>query len=55
MRGLANPDILLGTDLVIKRELALRQITDTTRWSPWRSYATMHLWQGYFDRGSAAG
>lgn len=51
MRGLADPDILLGTDLVIKRELALRQITDTTRWSPWRSYATMHLWHGFFDRG----
>ena len=51
MRGLANPDILLGTDLVIKRELALRQTTDPARWSPWRSYATMHLWQGFFDRG----
>ncbi len=51
MRGLANPDILLGTDLVIKRELARRQITETARWSPWRSYATMHLWHGSFDRG----
>jgi AraC family transcriptional regulator of adaptative response / DNA-3-methyladenine glycosylase II len=47
MRGLHQPDILLSSDLVIKRELAARSITDTTGWAPWRSYATMHLWRAY--------
>jgi AraC family transcriptional regulator of adaptative response / DNA-3-methyladenine glycosylase II len=47
MRALQAPDILLATDLVIKRELARRRITDTTHWSPWRSYATMHLWRSW--------
>jgi AraC family transcriptional regulator of adaptative response / DNA-3-methyladenine glycosylase II len=55
LRALGETDILLDTDLVIKRELALHGIAETTRWAPWRSYATMHLWQGYFDRGSTAG
>ena len=55
LRALGQADILLDTDLVIKRELALHGIGETARWAPWRSYATMHLWQGYFDRGSAAG
>ena len=55
LRALGQADILLDTDLVIKRELALLGIGETARWAPWRSYATMHLWQGYFDRGSAAG
>jgi AraC family transcriptional regulator of adaptative response / DNA-3-methyladenine glycosylase II len=55
LRALGRPDILLDTDLVIKRELALLGIGETARWAPWRSYATMHLWQGYFDRGSAVG
>jgi AraC family transcriptional regulator, regulatory protein of adaptative response / DNA-3-methyladenine glycosylase II len=47
MRALAHPDILLTTDLVLKRELDARGITpdDTARWSPWRSYAGMHLWR----------
>ena len=55
LRALGETDILLDTDLVIKRELALHGIAETAHWAPWRSYATMHLWQGYFDRGSAAG
>ena len=55
LRALGETDILLDTDLVIKRELASRGIAETARWAPWRSYATMHLWQGYFDRGPAAG
>lgn len=47
MRALAHPDILLTTDLVLRRELQRRDITpqDTERWRPWRSYAGMHLWQ----------
>ena len=47
LRGLGEPDILLGTDLVIKRELIARGITDPERWSPFRSYVTIHLWRAY--------
>jgi AraC family transcriptional regulator of adaptative response / DNA-3-methyladenine glycosylase II len=47
MRALAHPDILLTTDLVLRRELDRRGISqdDTERWRPWRSYAGMHLWR----------
>jgi AraC family transcriptional regulator of adaptative response / DNA-3-methyladenine glycosylase II len=47
MRALAHPDMLLTSDLVIRRELDRRGITagDTERWRPWRSYAGMHLWR----------
>ena len=47
LRGLRQPDVLLDTDLVIRRELATRGVSDTQRWSPWRSYATVHLWRAY--------
>lgn len=47
MRALAHPDILLETDLVLRRELERHRLTrdDTDRWRPWRSYAGMHLWR----------
>ncbi|MBD8605791.1 DNA-3-methyladenine glycosylase 2 family protein [Aeromicrobium sp. CFBP 8757] len=47
MRALAHPDVLLTTDLVLRRELDRRGIADadTERWRPWRSYAGMHLWR----------
>ncbi|NUP28513.1 MAG: DNA-3-methyladenine glycosylase 2 family protein [Nocardia sp.] len=47
MRLLADPDIMLHTDLVIRRGAARQGIdlTDTARWSPWRSYLCMHLWR----------
>jgi AraC family transcriptional regulator of adaptative response / DNA-3-methyladenine glycosylase II len=46
MRGLGDPDVLLETDLVLRRILQARGASpeDTRRWSPWRSYAGMHLW-----------
>lgn len=46
MRGLGDPDVLLTTDLVLRRALDGRGLTvaATERWSPWRSYAGMHLW-----------
>jgi AraC family transcriptional regulator of adaptative response / DNA-3-methyladenine glycosylase II len=47
MRALHDPDILLASDLVIRRELVTRGLVDTAGWSPWRSYATMHLWRAY--------
>lgn len=45
MRALQRPDILLTSDLVIKRELVRRGMPDPAPWTPWRSYATMHLWR----------
>ncbi|HYP44142.1 MAG TPA: AlkA N-terminal domain-containing protein [Propionibacteriaceae bacterium] len=47
MRGLHHPDVLLASDLVIKRELERRGSPDVSRWAPWRSYATMHLWRAW--------
>ncbi|MFC6014003.1 DNA-3-methyladenine glycosylase 2 family protein [Nocardia lasii] len=56
MRLLADPDILLDTDLVVRRGAARAGIdlTDTDRWAPWRSYLSMHLWKTELDsrRGS---
>jgi AraC family transcriptional regulator of adaptative response / DNA-3-methyladenine glycosylase II len=46
MRAFGDRDVLLDSDLVIKRELARRAITATSEWAPYRSYATMHLWFG---------
>jgi AraC family transcriptional regulator of adaptative response / DNA-3-methyladenine glycosylase II len=46
MRLLNHPDILLSTDLVLKRsadDLGI-DLSATKQWSPWRSYASMHLW-----------
>ncbi|MFE3291631.1 DNA-3-methyladenine glycosylase 2 family protein [Rhodococcus sp. NPDC059234] len=47
MRTLADPDVLLGTDLVVRQGArALGVDLDAgTRWTPWRSYASMHLWR----------
>ncbi|MGK8487130.1 DNA-3-methyladenine glycosylase 2 family protein [Nocardia asiatica] len=47
MRLLADPDVMLGTDLVVRRGATLLGIdpTDTARWAPWRSYLSMHLWK----------
>ncbi|QGN31624.1 DNA-3-methyladenine glycosylase 2 family protein [Microlunatus sp. Gsoil 973] len=46
MRGLGDPDVLLTEDLVIRRELQRRGLTSAdSAWAPWRSYATMRLWQ----------
>ncbi|WP_407671642.1 Ada metal-binding domain-containing protein [Nocardia aurantiaca] len=47
MRLLADPDVLLHSDLVVRRGAGLLDIdlADTARWSPWRSYLSMHLWK----------
>lgn len=47
MRLLADPDILLGTDLVVRQGAVLARVDldNTTRWAPWRSYLSMHLWK----------
>lgn len=56
MRALAHPDIALTTDLVLRRELDMRNITPdhVERWSPWRSYAGMHLWRASGALGRTA-
>jgi AraC family transcriptional regulator of adaptative response / DNA-3-methyladenine glycosylase II len=49
MRALRDPDVWLGTDLEIVKALArLRsyRVVDPKEWSPWRSYAVLHLWLG---------
>jgi AraC family transcriptional regulator of adaptative response / DNA-3-methyladenine glycosylase II len=49
MRALRDPDVWLGTDLEIVKALArLRsdRVVDPKEWSPWRSYAVLHLWAG---------
>jgi AraC family transcriptional regulator of adaptative response / DNA-3-methyladenine glycosylase II len=50
MRARHAPDVLLGSDLVIRRELVTRGVSDTDSWSPYRSYATMHLWHDFLER-----
>jgi AraC family transcriptional regulator of adaptative response / DNA-3-methyladenine glycosylase II len=53
MRVLGNPDILLGNDLVVRQSAAALGLPGDLRgleqrgapWSPWRSYATVHLWR----------
>ncbi|MBD0322866.1 MAG: DNA-3-methyladenine glycosylase 2 family protein, partial [Aldersonia sp.] len=54
MRVLADPDVLLDTDLVVKEGATVLDISleETARWSPWRSYASMHLWRAALDRRS---
>ncbi|MGW4478336.1 AlkA N-terminal domain-containing protein [Rhodococcus triatomae] len=47
MRALPDPDVLLDTDLVAVRGAGLigLDLSDSGRWSPWRSYVSMHLWR----------
>lgn len=50
MRACHAPDVLLRSDLIIARELAARPSAEVTSWSPYRSYATLHLWHAYLQR-----
>jgi AraC family transcriptional regulator of adaptative response / DNA-3-methyladenine glycosylase II len=58
MRALGDPDVLLTTDLGVRRGLErLGAAGDPRsaaalgeRWRPWRSYALMHLWHLVTDR-----
>lgn len=49
MRVLADPDVLLHTDLGIQKALdetnPKRILAIAAPWQPWRSYATLHLWK----------
>nr|WP_294695713.1 AlkA N-terminal domain-containing protein [uncultured Friedmanniella sp.] len=55
MRVWHAPDVLLTSDLVIRRELANRPDADPTTWSPYRSYATLHLWHAFLQRSTPPG
>jgi AraC family transcriptional regulator of adaptative response / DNA-3-methyladenine glycosylase II len=47
MRALRWPDAFPETDLVLQRALMVPRDGKTTsseKWSPWRAYAAMHLW-----------
>ena len=62
MRALAEPDAFPASDRVVRRAMAearkLVPIAAMERraesWRPWRSYATLHLWQSQVDAGSQA-
>lgn len=44
LRSGEDPDAFPEKDLGVIKALEAHQITDTSKWSPWRSYATLHLW-----------
>jgi AraC family transcriptional regulator of adaptative response / DNA-3-methyladenine glycosylase II len=47
MRATGHPDVLLATDLVVRRaanDLGIDISDGRPSWAPWRSYATYHLW-----------
>jgi AraC family transcriptional regulator of adaptative response / DNA-3-methyladenine glycosylase II len=47
MRAFGHPDVMLETDLIIRRMLTRHGIDAdrTATWQPWRSYAALHLWR----------
>ncbi len=47
MRLLADPDVLLATDLVVRQGASALGIdlAESERWKPWRSYVSMHTWR----------
>jgi AraC family transcriptional regulator of adaptative response / DNA-3-methyladenine glycosylase II len=47
MRLARDPDVLLTSDLVVRRGAAVlgADLDRAGRWRPYRSYATMHLWR----------
>jgi DNA-3-methyladenine glycosylase II len=63
MRALGEPDVLLSGDLIVRRGAAALGLPDEPRalasraaaWSPWRSYATLHLWRVMTDGMRPAG
>lgn len=58
MRALRDPDVFLGTDLVIRKALERLGVDArpgpaerrAERWRPYRSYATQHLWASMTGR-----
>jgi len=55
MRALGDPDVFLAGDLGVRHALrALGRPVDPAAWSPWRSYATQHLWASLAAPAAAA-
>lgn len=59
MRALGDPDVFLSGDAGVRSGLthlgfagALEQDAASKRWSPWRSYALMHIWKIASERDS---
>jgi AraC family transcriptional regulator of adaptative response / DNA-3-methyladenine glycosylase II len=50
LRALAHPDVFLPTDVGVRNALVglghdpVATLERSAAWSPWRSYALMHLW-----------
>ena len=44
LRSGADSDAFPEKDLGVQKALSALQIYDSKKWSPWRSYATLHLW-----------
>jgi AraC family transcriptional regulator of adaptative response / DNA-3-methyladenine glycosylase II len=47
MRALGDPDVLLASDLGVRKAAAALKLPleeRRHRWAPWRSYVTHHLW-----------
>lgn len=51
LRALGHPDVFLPTDVGVRHALTRmgREDIDPAPWSPWRSYALMHLWTSLED------
>ena len=62
VRGLGHPDVMLSADLGVQHAFARlglpwspAAVDDVaSRWRPWRSYATLHLWGYLPDRQARA-
>jgi AraC family transcriptional regulator, regulatory protein of adaptative response / DNA-3-methyladenine glycosylase II len=60
MRALGDPDVFLATDLGARRALerlgpvgSVEAGRRSAEWSPWRSYALMHLWSTLSEESGA--
>lgn len=53
MRALADPDVFLPTDLVVRKAMDAVGADDqrVSGWAPWRSYAVLHLWRSQTTNG----
>jgi AraC family transcriptional regulator of adaptative response / DNA-3-methyladenine glycosylase II len=61
MRALRDPDVLLDTDLAVRKVAGDLGLGDAAalrrhaqRWAPWRSYAVLHLWMTYLQMPAPA-
>jgi AraC family transcriptional regulator of adaptative response / DNA-3-methyladenine glycosylase II len=63
LRALGDPDVLMETDLGVRRGAAALGLPDDPRelarhaeehWAPWRSYATVRLWRATHTEGVTA-